>query len=114
MARWCALRDALRADPATFRWLDATQLVKHAFGLVTEGRRIGKASVLLYLYAEPTAGRAISPQTFADHRAEIARLADLVAGDAVRFAACSWREWLATFLGEAKAHGDAVLARFAP
>ena len=114
MTRWCALRDTLRANPTFFRWVDAAQLVKHAFGLVTEGRRIGKAPVLLYLFAEPTSGRAITPQAFADHRAEVARFAALVTGDAVRFAACSWREWLATFCRGSESHGDAVLARFAP
>jgi hypothetical protein len=38
-----------------YRHLDAAQLVKHAYGLVTEGRRIGRKPILYYLFAEPTA-----------------------------------------------------------
>jgi hypothetical protein len=53
MAPFTAMRDALRAGTVNFAHLDAAQLVKHAFGLVTEGRRLGKAPVLLYLHAEP-------------------------------------------------------------
>ena len=36
-----------------FRHLDAAQLVKHAFGLVTEARRLPRRPVLFYLYVEP-------------------------------------------------------------
>ena len=114
MKRWCAMRDALRLNPPAFRFVDAAQLVKHAFGLVTEGRRICKDPVLLYLYAEPTGGRAITQETFTRHREEIERFSQAVSGDEVRFAACSWREWLACFEGSAKAHSERVLQRFAP
>lgn len=111
MEPWCAMRDALRADPARYRHLDAAQLVKHAFGLATEGRTIGKVPVLLYLFAEPA---RIDPKALADHRLEIADLAKAVAGARVRFAAQSWREWLETWRGLPAVHGHRVKEEFAP
>ncbi|WP_375396454.1 hypothetical protein [uncultured Sphingomonas sp.] len=116
MAPFIAMRDALRTGHTSFTFLDAAQLVKHAFGLVTEGRRIGKVPVLLYLYAEPAmrGGVAIDPGTLMRHRAEVARFATAVAGAAVRFAACSWREWLARWTGDPRHHADALVARFQP
>lgn len=72
MERWCQMRDVLRAEPKRYRYVDAAQLVKHAFGLVTEGRRKGKEPVLLYLFAEPP--DAGSASAFTDHRAELRTL----------------------------------------
>lgn len=114
MEPWCAMRDRLLAEPSAFRHLDAAQLVKHGYGLVTEARRRGKQPVLLYLYAEPTEGRVIPAEAFSDHRSEIASFAQGVAGSTVRFAACSWREWLATFPSELSSHADRIIARFHP
>ena len=114
MERWCAMRDYLRTEPLAYVHLDAAQLVKHAFGLVSEGRRSGKRPVLLYLFAEPTKGRNITPEQFALHRKEIKRFGESVAGAAVRFEACSWREWLGCFEGEARDHAQRVLERFSP
>jgi hypothetical protein len=110
------LRDDLRTGECRYEFLDAAQLLKHAFGLVTQGRLLGKQPVLLYLFAEPAerGGRTISEQIFQDHRAEIADFANRVAGATVRFAACSYGEWLARFVGEAACHGEAVRIRFAP
>ena len=116
MTPFTAMRDRLRAGNGGYLHLDAAQLVKHAFGLVTEGRRLGKAPVLLYLYAEP-ANRGTTPIPVAAierHRAEIADFAAAVAGGEVRFAACSWREWLAGWTGDALEHADALIARFQP
>ena len=114
MEPWCAMRVHLLAEPAAFRHLDAAQLVKHGYGLVTEAKRRGKSPVLLYLFAEPTEGRDIRAQAFADHRSEIARFAGGVTGSTVRFAACSWREWLTTFQPSLSDHADRVIARFHP
>lgn len=74
MEPWCAMRDLLLAKPAAFRHLDAAQLVKHGYGLFAETKRRGKLPILLYLYAEPTEGRLISANAFADHRSEIGML----------------------------------------
>ena len=114
MEPWCTLRDRLLTEPSAFRHLDAAQLVKHGYGLVTEAHRRGKQPILLYLYAEPTEGRVIPAEAFADHRCEIASFAQSVAGSTVRFAACSWREWLATFPPVLSGHADRVIARFHP
>lgn len=114
MAPFTAMRDALRSGGIAFTYLDAAQLVKHAFGLVTEGRRISKAPVLLYLYAEPAmrGASAIVPETLARHRAEIITFNAAVTGAAVRFAACSYRERLAGWTGDARNHADALVPRF--
>ena len=116
MAPLTLMRDGLRSEEVAFTYLDAAQLVKHAFGLVTEGNRIGKVPVLLYLYAEPvTRGTsAITPETLTRHRAEIASFATAVEGAAVRFAACSYSEWFAGWTGDARNHADAVVERFRP
>ncbi len=44
----------------------------------------------------------------ARHRAEIAVFAGSVAGAEVRFAACSWREWLAVWPSATRTHADAI------
>ena len=119
MAPYERLRDSLRSGAEAFAHLDAVQLVKHAFGLVTDGRRRGKTASLVYLYAEPAAiaGRPIPASTFDRHRDEIARFATLTAGAAVTFQAISYRDWIATWPASGSAvaaHGAAILARFAP
>ncbi len=116
MEPFTVMRDMLRNGDTAFTYLDAAQLVKHAFGLVTEGNRIGKAPVLLYLYAEPdTRGTsAITAETLALHRAEIASFAIDVAGAAVRFASCSYREWFDWWTGDACLHAGAIVDRFHP
>jgi hypothetical protein len=72
--------------------LDATQLVKHAFGLRTAVHHkkhfVGKLPALLYLYAEPERwpdGRPISIAEIEAHRVEIRRFAEAVTGDEVVF-----------------------------
>ena len=113
-----ALRDRLRAG-LSFQHLDAAQLVKHAFGLVTEGRRRSKSPVLLYLYAEPAerAGRAVPVTDIQRHRDEVAAFINEVGGAAVRFAAMSYRAWLAEWTkgdAEVREHGERLTKMFAP
>ena len=116
MQRHGRLRDALRSGALRPRHLDAAQLVKHAYGLVTDARRLSRAPMLVYLYAEPASrgGRPIPPDDHARHRAEIADFAARVAGDEVVFAAASYRDWLRTASGPAAVHAAAVIGRFAP
>lgn len=119
MAPFEAMRDALRAGRETFQFLDATQLVKHAFGLVTEGARKGKTPSLVYLHAEPSAlgGKPISPAAHRQHRAEIARFAAAVCDAEVGFHAVSYRDWFAAWPAppnEVGTHARAVIERFAP
>lgn len=118
MAPYERMRNALRSGAETFEYLDGAQLVKHAFGLVTDGARKGKDPVLVYLFAEPTHlhGKPIASKQFVGHRKEIARFSQLVADAAVKFYALSYREWLQTWPleGPIAAHGAAVAARFQP
>lgn len=113
------LRDVLAADPVKFEHLDAAQLVKHAFGLVTDARRKRKTPALIYIFAEPEVlkGRKISQSVKDRHRLEIATFAEAVTGGAVGFQALSYREWLATWPprpNEISEHRNAVIRMFQP
>lgn len=119
MGPYEAMRDRLRKEPTSFRYLDAAQLVKHAFGLVTEGARRQKPAALLYLYAEPSAlsGKPISQEVLDAHRLELVAFQCAVAGAAVGFHAISYRDWLAAWDGtspDVLTHGEALLTKFAP
>jgi hypothetical protein len=117
MQAYEAMRDQLRSRAQAFELLDAAQLVKHAFGLVTDARRKRKAAVLVYLYAEPRAldGKALSGK-FAPHRAEVAQFTEAVAEAAVAFHALSYGDWLSSWPqhGAVAEHGKAIVARFDP
>lgn len=116
MEPWTRLRDDLRSGSLKFVHLDAVQLVKHSFGLVTEGRRLGKEPVLFYVFAEPSSrsGRPIKPEAIVLHRSEIRQLSELVAGARVRFAASSYRDWMADWKGKARDHAELISKRFDP
>lgn len=114
MNPWGEMRDRLLANPMAYRHLDAAQLVKHSYGLATEARRINKRPALLYLFAEPTKGPQVDEDAIGRHRAEIEEFTTAVAGADVAFYSCSWREWLANFPKDQKAHADRVMARFHP
>jgi hypothetical protein len=117
MGRFERLRDELREHPGLFRTLDAAQLVKHAFGLVTDARRKSKRPHLHYLFAEPAerASKPLPEALFETHRQEIRKFAAAVAGAEVSFSACSYREWLANWRGtEVEAHARRILATFKP
>lgn len=112
-----AMRDRLRDEPRLFKWLDAAQLVKHAFGLFAQGRRAGKRPWLHYLFAEPETlkGWPIARADKQAHRAEIAAFAVQVAGAEVGFAAASYREWLSGDMEKAASdHARRLFERFAP
>ena len=120
------VRDTLRANGRLYQFLDAAQLVKHAFALRTEVHRRrsghdGLTPILLYLYAEPAVwpnGRPIGDDKKAKHRQEIARFAKDVAGDEVVFVSCSYRrlleDWARHQDGRIRAHAAAVTRRFSP
>ena len=114
MMLWCTMRDRLRAEPRLYRHLDAAQLVKHAFALGSEADRSGRNTALLYLYAEPSGDKAPTDAECLAHRREIDHFAAQVAGDRVRFAACSWQGWLATFSGHAASHAERLIEAFKP
>jgi hypothetical protein len=119
MKRFERLRDDLRSGTTRFTYLDAAQLVKHAFGLVTAARRRKLRPVLFYLLAESEfrAGKAIEPSAISAHRREVAEFAEAIAGDEVEFSSSSYRDWLLSWPTDElnlNNHRDAVLERFAP
>lgn len=119
MAPFERVRDRLGSGALSYEFLDAVQLVKHAFGLVTEAGRQEKSPILVYLFAEPAnlAGRPIPSDHFALHRAEVQSFAELVQGAEVRFHSISYREWISTWqagCSEVAEHGKALLGEFAP
>ena len=126
MEGYQGVRDEVNANPEAYAHLDAAQLVKHALALQTRvGPRKqfdGLKSVLFYLYAEPDTwprdGKPVDVEAKAAHREQISRFAQSVAGDEVRFVACSYRELLATWErseeSEIREHARAVVRRFSP
>lgn len=110
MNRFGAMRDALRSGGLRFRHLDAAQLVKHAFGLVTEARRQSRQPVLFYLYAEPRerGERQICAEDHRRHRDEIATFLQFVEADEVKFLSSSYRSWIDAALPVADAGAHLV------
>ncbi len=115
------MRDRLRDGALKFQRLDAVQLVKHAFGLVTEAGRCNKKAALVYLYAEPQAwagGRPVDRNTCEMHSKEVEQFAALVTGASVLFRACTYRQMLATFEmsvdHNVQRHGCRIVERFKP
>jgi hypothetical protein len=103
-----------------FACLDDVELVKHAYGLRTQGQRLGLRPVLLYLYAEPghwANGRAVDPVRVESHRADIKLFSESVEGDEVAFAPMTWHDMLALW-GRGKMplaqHAGRVAERFGP
>lgn len=126
MTGYKRIRDSLRENPRLYAFLDAAQLVKHAFALRTEVHRTGvhhdPKPILFYIYAEPESwpktGRRVDDEAKSRHRDEIARFARAVEDDEVAFASCSYRRLLAIWRQdpreEIRAHAEAVMARFSP
>ena len=120
------VRDQLRESPSLYDFLDAAQLVKHAFGLRSEvhgpGGHRGLRPVLFYVYAEPwcwpKTKRRVDTDALAGHREEIPRFAGLVQGDEVAFVPCTYRHLLDAwrqYRGEdVAAHAEAVEVRYSP
>ena len=83
----------LTEAPRRYRWLDAAQLVKHAFGIAHTFPE--KPTILLYLFWEPS-DADVHP-IFSEHRAEITRFAKAIGGSTPNFLAMSypelWRAW---------------------
>ena len=119
MRRYESMRDALRSRTVQFVHLDAVQLVKHAFGLVTEAGRRQRKPVLFYIFAEPKerAGKAISPADLDGHRSEVEQFAAYVAGDEVQFRFSSYRDWISTWHGAedlVTEHGARIIEIYRP
>ena len=123
MKRYEHCRDLLCDESVHFQHLDASQLVKHAFGLRSAanhiGEHLGKRPILVYIYAEPVRwpdGRPVPLTERVRHRDEVEIFARLVAGDEVTFCSCTYASLLATWVhsgdAEVMEHAENVAARF--
>lgn len=119
MGGYQAVRDHLRDKSLAFQHVDATQLVKHALGLRTQARRVGRRAALVYLYAEPDGwpeGGPIARAAIERHRQEIAFFAHRVRDDEVAFVALSYRDLLSAWSEQSdpaiRAHAAAVRDHF--
>ncbi len=99
-------------EPDSYVWLDAAQLIKHAFGLTHTFP--DQPVKLLYLFWEPA--NPDSRPEFAAHRREIAAFAERVLGSTPRFVAMSypelWAIWRKTAPEWLSAHLDDLQARY--
>ncbi len=98
--------------PDSYAWLNAAQLIKHAFGLAHTFK--DRPVTLLYLFWEPrNPGDAA---LFAAHRDEVAAFADRVSGSPVRFQAMSypelWAQWRETGPAWLQDHLDRLETRY--
>lgn len=83
----------IRSSVDNYRWLDASQLIKHAFGLAIAFPN--RSVTLLYLFWEPS-NQDLGP-VFETHREEVAAFGERVAGYSPKFVAMSypelWQSW---------------------
>lgn len=121
------IRDKLHENGSLYDFVDAAQLVKHAFALRTAVHNrsteyYGLTPVLMYLYAEPNIwpkdNKPVDPAQIARHREEITRFASVVEGDEVVFVSCSYsmllEDWSRHKDHRIRDHADAVIRRFSP
>ncbi len=115
------MRDELTSGHRHFMFLNAAQLVKHAFGLRTQAQKRGKVGKLVYLYAEPKAypdGTAIIEADIIAHREEVRTFANSIAiGQSdVEFLSLTYTEllktWAASAVPQVRVHASAILERF--
>jgi hypothetical protein len=116
-SEWFQEMRRLAEKPRMYRWLDAAQLVKHAFGLAYTFP--DQHATLLYLFWEPANPEAYP--SFAEHRAEVAQFAASIKGERPDFVAMSypelWKlwdtcptpEWLPAHVGRLRARYGVVL-----
>ena len=126
MSGYEGVRDALNKNRRLYSFLDAAQLVKHAFALRSEVHRPnnhrGLRPILVYLYAEPDKwprnGRQVNDIDKEQHKNEIAHFADCVSGDEVAFISVTYRQILESWWRgsdpEISQHAQAVIERFSP
>ena len=124
-----AQRNGLREGLVQYRYLDASQLIKHALGLRSATARLNEENApqrtprLVYLYATPRAWptgtrRRIAEADHREHEEEIERFAEAVVEDEVRFEALTYRtlleQWRSSTDADVRAHARAVAKAFTP
>jgi len=92
---WAAVYKELKGNRRLFKFLDATQLVKHYLGMRNTLGSVKAEQALLYVYWEPANAGDI--EEFCRHRDEVRHLTEAVRGGQIRFVARSyrqlWAEW---------------------
>jgi hypothetical protein len=111
---WFRAMETVLAQPDLFGFLDVAQLIKHAFGLARCFR--ARPTTLLYLCWEPL--DADRHPMFRQHRREIERFSDLVAGGFPAFRTQSYSELWAVWQEAAQPkwlrdHAAQLVARYA-
>jgi hypothetical protein len=111
---WFRLIDLLRREPTRFRYLDVSQLVKHALGLMRSP--FAENVSLLYLYWEPL--NHLEFGEFQLHRQEIESIQALLRGARPPLRSVSyaelWEEWQCTNKEQwLNAHLDRLRERYA-
>ncbi|MEO8244220.1 MAG: hypothetical protein ABI832_18095 [bacterium] len=117
LGNFTALRDDLVAGAVWFDTVDAVQLIKDAYGLLTRAEKKATGAVLVYHYAEPVqwaSGKPVDVGRIALHRREVAEFAARVAGDSVTFVPVRWADVLRDWRGVTSltAHAAQIAARF--
>lgn len=105
--KWFRLVKNLRSGQLSFRFLNASQLVKHALGL--QHKHPTSPVILLYLFWEPS--NASELEAFRQHRAEVDELAEAVQGEHVQFASQTYPDLWASWEGVGKRWLTAHVAR---
>lgn len=112
-------RDAIKNGQHVYAYLDAVQLVKHAFGLRTEAMKRSRKPVLLYAHAEPRKwpdGKSIAEVEHVSHKKEIALFAERVKSAEVKFGSFTYRELIASFgqspIASVRDHAIQLAARY--
>ncbi len=119
LGRFTQLRDDLVSGAVWYDTLDAVQLIKDAYGLLTRAEKKATGAVLVYLYAEPAqwaSGKPVDAGRLALHREEVADFAGRVAGDSVTFVAIRWADVLRQWedVAALRPHALRVKERFGP
>ena len=108
---WFMEMERLRETPRDYRYLDAAQLVKHAFGLLNSG---GQSATLLYLFWEPD--DAERHALFAEHRREIASLEARIRDGGLSLVSLSypelWDAWGCSGSARLQKHAERLRLRY--
>jgi hypothetical protein len=109
---WYAEMMRLRDDPKYYRYLDAAQLIKHAFGLANTFP--GKSTTLIYLFWEPNNAKDLN--TIQEHREEVKDFAHRISGGFPSFEFLSypelWDRWISLGSSFMVAHAGRLRERY--
>lgn len=115
MAAYELLRNDLNSKHIKYKYLDAAQLVKHAFGLRTDAvMRLGVKPILVYLHVNSPRNSPvkITAKMIADHQDEIDDFSKRVKSAEVEFFALSYSDWLTAFTGKHAEHAKALNKKY--